>query len=144
MSYQAPKSKTAKTVVIPASIKYKGVTYKVTAISDKACYGMKNLTKVTIGSSVKTIGKKAFMNCKKLKSITIGKNVTTIKTNAFYGCKNLKTITIKSKVLKTVGKNAIKGIYKKAVFQSPEKQVNKYKKLFKKSTGYVKTMTIKK
>ena len=144
VSYQAPKSKTAKTVVIPASIKYKGVTYKVTAISDKACYGMKNLTKVTIGSSVKTIGKKAFMNCKKLKSITIGKNVTTIKTNAFYGCKNLKTITIKSKVLKTVGKNAIKGIYKKAVFQSPEKQVNKYKKLFKKSTGYVKTMTIKK
>ncbi len=121
VSYQAPKSKNSKAVTIPSTVKYKGVTYKVTAISDKACAGMSKLTKVTIGANVKTIGK-----------------------NAFKSCKNLKTITIKSTKLNSVGKNAIKGIYKKAVIKCPAKKVNTYKKLFKKNTGYVTTMKIKK
>ena len=121
VSYKAPKNKNVKTVTIPSTIKYKGVTYKVTAVSDKACYGMKKLTKVSVGSNVKTIGKNAFKNCKKLKNINI-----------------------KSKKLNSVGKNALKGINKKAVIKCPAKQVTKYKKLFKKSTGYVKTMKIKK
>lgn len=121
VSYQAPANKDAKTLTIPNTVKYKGTTYKVTAISDKACSGMKKLTKVSIGSNVKKIGKNAFSNCKKLKNITI-----------------------KSKNLTSVGKNALKGIHKKAVIKCPAKQLKKYKKLFKKTTGYVKTMKIKK
>ena len=119
--HQAPKRKDAKTITIPSKVTYQGVTYKVTAVSANACNGMKKLTKVTIGANVKTIGKNAFKNCKKL-----------------------KTITIKSSKLNSVGKNAIKGVNKKAVIKCPAKQVNKYKKLFKKNTGYVKTMKIKK
>ena len=121
VSYQKPASKKAKSIVVPATIKYMGVTYKVTAVSAKACSGMSKLTKVTIGSNVKTIGKEAFKNCKKL-----------------------KTLTIKSSKLNSVGKNAIKGINKKAVIKCPSKKVSAYKKLFKKSTGYVKTIKIKK
>lgn len=121
VSYMAPKSKNAKTITIPNTVSYQGVTYKVTAVSEKACNGMKKLTKVTVGANIKTIGKNAFKNCKKL-----------------------KTITIKSSKLNSVGKNAIKGINKKAVIKCPAKQVKKYKKLFKKNTGYVKTMKIKK
>lgn len=121
VSYQKPASKKAKSIVVPATIKYMGVTYKVTAVSAKACSGMSKLTKVTIGSNVKTIGKEAFKNCKKL-----------------------KTLTIKSSKLNSIGKNAIKGINKKAVIKCPSKKVSAYKKLFKKSTGYVKTIKIKK
>ena len=77
------------------------------------------------------------------KLFTIGKNVQTIEDNAFNGCKNLKSITIKSTVLKKIGKNAIKGIYKKAVIKVPKKQYNKYKKLFTSKTGFKKPMKLK-
>lgn len=56
----------------------------------------------------------------------------------------LSKITIKSSVLKSVGKNAIKGINKKATIKVPKKKLSKYKKLFNKKTGYKKTMKIKK
>ncbi len=143
VAYQAPENKNSKIITIPTTIKYNNKTYKVTTVSDKACINMSKLTKVTIGSNVKVIGKNAFKNCKKLKSVTVGKDVSTIKTSAFYGCKNLKTLTIKSTKLKSVGKNAIKGINKKAVIKCPSKKVSTYKKLFKTSTGYVKTIKIK-
>lgn len=121
VSYVSPKSSSIKSVTIPDTIKVEGITYKVTSIE-----------------------KNAFKNCKKLKSVTIGKNVTKIGSNAFSGCKNLKKITIKSSGLKTVGKNAIKGIHKKAVIKCPVSKVKSYKKLFKSKTGYQKTMKIAK
>lgn len=107
-------------ITIPATIKRNGKTYKVTSV---AAGMMKRNTKV--------------------KKVTIGKNVTKIGKEAFYGCKNLKTITIKSSRLKSVGKNAIKGIYKKGVIVCPKAKKSAYKKLFKSSTGYKKTMKIK-
>ncbi|MDE6566342.1 MAG: leucine-rich repeat domain-containing protein, partial [Lachnospiraceae bacterium] len=70
--------------------------------------------------------------------------VTTIEKEAFKNCKSLKKIVIKSTKLKKVGKNAIKGIYKKAVITCKKKNLKAYKKLFSKKTGYKKTMKIKK
>ena len=149
-----------KTVNVPGS---------VTSIGSNAFNGCTALTKVTIGKKVTTIGAGAFSGCKKLKTVTISnsaalktvgdkafykcvaltkivlpKNVTTIGKSAFEGCKKLKTITIKSKKLKKVGSKAIKGIYNKATIKCPGKTyVKKYKKLFKSTTGYKKTMKIK-
>ena len=53
------------------TVKVKYVTYKVTAVSDKAFKGNKKLTTVTIGSNVTKIGKEAFSGCKNLKKITV-------------------------------------------------------------------------
>ena len=106
-----------------------------------------------IGSTVKiggknfkitSVGKNAFKGYKKLTSATIGKNVTKIEAGAFEKCSKLKKIKISGSSLKSVGKNAIKGISKKATIQCPKKKVAKYKKLFKSSTGFKKTMKIKK
>lgn len=108
------------TVTIPASVKINGKTCKVTSIAAKA-----------------------LKNNKKIKKVVIGSNVVTIKPDAFRGCKNLKTITIKSFKLKTVGKNALKGIHKKAKISCPKNKKKTYKKYFKSSTGYKKTMKIK-
>ena len=75
--------KNTKKAVIPVTVKYKGITYKVTAI-----------------------GKKAFNKCKKLNTVIIGKNVTKVEASAFYSCKKLRRITIKSKKLKSISKKA--------------------------------------
>ncbi len=133
--------------------------YKVTKVTAKgievSVVGVKSkkIKKATIGATVTykgfkckiiSVGTNAFKKCKKLKRVTIGKNVKTLGRNAFYGDSKLATITIKSKVLKSVGKNAIRGVSKKARIKVPKTKVKKYKKLFKKSTGYKKTMRISK
>ena len=139
---------------------------KVTTIGSKAFYGCKKLRTVSIGKKVKTIGSSAFENCSKLatvkggagvqsfgkksfrkcvslKKITLQTKVKKLGEQTFYGCKNLKTITIKSKQLKSVGKNAIKNIKKKATIKVPKAKKKAYKKLFKSKTGYKKSMKIK-
>ena len=115
--------KKAKKLTIPATVKVKDVTYKVTAVSDKAFKGNKKLTTVTIGSNVTKIGKEAFS-----------------------GCKNLKKITVTAGKLKTISKNAFKGINKKATITvkgTKKAKIALKKQLKKKSIGYVKTWKIK-
>lgn len=159
-------SDNVKSVTIPESVKINGWTYKVTAIAPKAFYNHKKLTKVTIGSNVTEIGKQAFYKCTGMRSVIIGKSVKTIGSAAFYGCKKLKKITSYSGALKKVGKNAIKGVSKKLVirvprskkkvmqtvkengyarmvYRRPASKLKKYRKLFKKSTGFKKSMKIK-
>lgn len=121
VTFTKPKNSKKISLTIPATIKIGGQTYKVTEIAQKA-----------------------FKNNNKLRSVTIGKNVKKIGKETFSGCKKLNKITINSTVLKSVGKNAIKGINAKATIKCPKKQLSKYKKLFKSKTGYKKTMKIKK
>lgn len=103
-------SKVARSVTIPATIKAKGITYKVTSI-----------------------GTKAFNGNKKLKKVTIGANIAKISNNAFFKCKSLKMVTIKSVLLtkKTANKKAFKGVNKKMVIKVPKKMKKAYVKIFK-------------
>ncbi len=96
-------------ITVPDTVTVDGITYKIISIS-----------------------KNAFKNNNNLKKITIGSNITKIGVGAFKGCKNLKTITIKSKNLKSVGKNAFKGINPKAKIKVPSSCLEKYKKLLAK------------
>lgn len=114
---------------------------------------LKNKTSVVIRDTEKINGKsfrvtevekKTFRGSVKLKKVTIGKNVITIGKDAFRDCSSLKTITIRSVRLKTVGKNAIKGVHKKAQIICPKSKKKAYQKLFVKKTGFEKkTMKIK-
>ena len=72
----------------------------------------------------------------------IGKHVALIENNAFMSCKKLKSIKLKTASLKKIGKNAFKGIHKKARFTVPKKQFKKYRKLFKSAKVLVETMKI--
>ena len=78
-----PKSKTAASLSIPASVKYKGKSYKVTGIRADAFKGMSRLTKAAIGKNVAVIEKNAFASCKKLKTVSLGAGVATIGDDAF-------------------------------------------------------------
>lgn len=102
--------KNAKRIVIPATVKSKGVTYKVTSVAAKAV-----------------------KNNKKVKSVVIGANVKRISNNAFYKCPVLKTVTIKTAKLtkKTAGKKAFTKVSKKMVIKAPKKMKKSYARIFR-------------
>ena len=97
-----------KKVSIAASVKINNTAYRITSVKANALKGKKKIT-----------------------SVTIGKNVATIGAKAFSGCKNLKKITVKTTTLKKVGKQAFKGIHKKAAVKVPRNKKTAYKKKFR-------------
>ena len=56
---------------IPEAVTYHNTNYKVTEINESAFENNKNLTEVTIPSSITSIGDKAFKGCSNLKAITV-------------------------------------------------------------------------
>ena len=64
----------------------------------KAFSNCKNLTSITIPSSVTSIGGDVFWYCTSLASITIPSSVISIGTNAFYGCESLTSVSLPSSV----------------------------------------------
>lgn len=123
VAYRKPVNTKLTSEVIPATVKLsvdgKKQTFRVTKVSAKA-----------------------FTGCSKLRKVIIGKNVTEVGKKAFYKNRNLRTIVLKTSNLKKVGKNAFKGIYKKAVFTCNKKEKKKYRKLLSKKTGFTKAMKL--
>ena len=101
------------TIVVPNTIKISNKTFRVSSI-----------------------GSKVFRKNTYVKKVVLGKYITNIGQESFYGCNQLKTIEIKSTNLKSVGKNAIAKMYKKAYIKVPSSKLKTYKNLFKKSTGW--------
>lgn len=58
-------------VVIPETVKYEGVTYNVKSIGYRAFIECKNMTSITIPSSITYIGQEAFWNCNGLTAVYI-------------------------------------------------------------------------
>ena len=116
-----PSNSKKTTITVPSTIKISGKTFRVSSI-----------------------GSKAFRKNTYVKKVVLGKYITKIGQESFYGCKQLKTIEIKSTNLKSVGKNAVAQIYKKAYIKVPSSKVKTYKKLFKKSTGWQSGYVLKK
>ena len=129
-----PKKKTYRTISIPNTVKIKNYKFKVTAIGSNAFRNNKNLRKVVIGDNVATIGASAFQGNTKLTTVIIGKGVTKMKRMAFFGDKKLATIKINTKKLKTVEKQALKGISNKAKVSVPKGKAKAYKKILKKGS----------
>ena len=119
MAYRGT-SKKAKSITIPATVKIKGITCKVTQIGAKAFSGYNRATKITIGKNVTTIGKQAFLNCKKINQIILKgkalKNEKSIKANAFKGTSKKKVKIKWPKGIKKSQKNKlIKGFKKRGL-----------------------------
>lgn len=93
-SYNDYSNEYIGSVIIPKTVIYNNVTYRVTNISKQAFYGCSSLTSITIGNNVLSIGPNAFQNCNRLESVTIGKGVTSIGDYAFRGCSSLKSLYI--------------------------------------------------
>ena len=82
------------TVIIPSTIIYNDIEYKVTSIKDQAFDHCSNLTSVAIPNSVISIGSWAFYYCSSLTELTIPKSVISIGKSAFYGCDGITSLVI--------------------------------------------------
>ena len=72
-------------VVIPESVVYNDIIYRVTSIGYEAFDYCSELTSVTIPNSVTSIGREAFNGCSSLSSVTIPNSVISIGSYAFGG-----------------------------------------------------------
>ena len=152
----------ASTVKVGKKATVKNLIYKVTSVkgikavqlTGVTASAKKNLTQASIPAQVKISGEnykvtsvaaKALKGCKQLKNLTVGKNVTGIGKEAFQNCGKLTRITLETKNLtkKSVGKNAFKGISKKANFLVPKDKVSTYAAIVK-ARGADKEVTVKK
>lgn len=170
--YAGTTNKKQSAITIPSTVKLGGISYQVVSIGKNAFKNNKNIKKVvipktvktigdgvfsgcsklstvTMGANVATIGKSAFMNCTSLKKIILPKKVKKIGSKAFYGCKKLTNITIKTTKLttKTVGSKAFtkagSSNYKKLVVKVPKSKLKAYKTMLRKR-GVHKKAKIKK
>lgn len=89
-----PYSDYSGDIIIPTTVKYNGITYTVTSISDYAFYNCSSLTSINIPNSVSQIGVQAFMWCSGLTHMIIPNSVTSIGAGAFTACTGLTDVSI--------------------------------------------------
>lgn len=114
-------------ITIPLSVEYESTSFQVTRIGEKAFEWCKNLSSVTIPSSVVSIGNNAFLSsglqsiiipnsvskigksafdfCTKLTSIILPDNIVIIEESTFASCSSLTSITIPNGVT-SIGEDA--------------------------------------
>ena len=117
---------------------------KIKEIKKYDFHNCKNLKKLTIPQSVKTVSMSAFAGSG-LKKIVLPENVTTIKNGdagrkvfqyikgVGYPTKNLRVIKIHSKKIKSIQKNSFSGLSSKVVIKVPKSKKKKYTKMLRKS-----------
>ena len=80
----------------------------ITAVSDRAFQGLRNVDSVSMPDTLTTIGKLSFDRMPSLTSVDIPNSVTTIGQSAFQLATGLENLTIGNS-LKTIGENAFSG-----------------------------------
>ena len=85
-------------LIIPETVTYSDVTYRIVGIKNEAFINNNKITKVTIPNSVITIGEKAFSGCSGITSLNIPESVTSLGAQAFASCSALTSITLPSSI----------------------------------------------
>ncbi|BBF44860.1 L-fuconate dehydratase [Lachnospiraceae bacterium KM106-2] len=126
-------NKSMKKIKIANNITYKGITYKVTSVGKNAFKGNSKVISVSIPNKVKTLNDFAFYGMKNLSKVTIGNGLTKIGKHVFCHAKKNCVIVISSSKLKTVG-SPQNHYAVPMIIKVPKNKVKAYKKLFMKNT----------
>ena len=85
-------------VVIPETVVYEGVTYRVMAIASEAFSGCRNLRSVRISDGVAVIGESAFLECSSLETIVLPASLLSVPSRMCRGCYALRKADLPSRV----------------------------------------------
>ena len=106
--YHYYDSKYTGSVIIPQSVVYNNMTYKVTSIGFDAFCDCPELTSIAIPNSVTNIGEAAFRGCTGLTNVTIPNSTTNIGDYVLEDCSGLTSIEIPNSVT-SIGISMFKG-----------------------------------
>ena len=109
-------------LVIPETVSYSSLTFKVIGINNRAFWhggGIAYLFSVTIPNSITQIHAETFYCCYDLQSVKLPDSLTRIGDGAFDSCKNLTTISIPNTVT-YIGKNAFNNCSKLSSLKLPD------------------------
>ena len=84
-------------VIIPSSVSYNGIEYKVTGIDSNAFKDNTRLKKVTIPQSIESLSS-TFSGCSGLTEVILPGNLKEIGYYTFYNCSNLENISLPSQL----------------------------------------------
>ncbi len=83
-------------IVIPENVIYNNVTYKVTSLFSSSFYGCKNLTSISLPSTLTSLGDECFRGCSSLTNISLPSTLTSLGESCFYNCSSLTSISLPS------------------------------------------------
>ena len=79
-------------IVIPATVTYNNITYKVTSLGYMCFYDCRSLTSINLPSSITSLGDYCFQYCSSLTSIELPSGITSFGRRCFFNCGNLKSV----------------------------------------------------
>ena len=102
IKYKLYPSKTAEVlknnysgdIVIPATVTYNNITYKVTSLGESCFCFCRSLTSITLPDGITSLGDMCFADCRSLTSITLPDGITSLGNYCFYNCRSLTSITL--------------------------------------------------
>ena len=82
-------------IVIPETVTYKGITFTVTAVGDRAFANSQGLlTSVIVPNTVTTIGELAFASCPYLHTVVLPNSVKVVGNKTFMACPSLTSVQL--------------------------------------------------
>ena len=85
-------------IVIPETVTYNNITYKITSLGESCFEGCSNLTSINLPSSITSLGSSCFSGCSSLTSINLPSNITSLGFSCFSGCGSLTSIKLPSNI----------------------------------------------
>ena len=92
-------------VVIPETVSYNGLTYKVTSIGERAFCNCKSLRSINLPNTIVSIDEFSFWGCSSLTSVAFPNKLKSIERYAFEQCYSLTNIVIPKDVI-NIGERA--------------------------------------
>ena len=85
-------------IVIPETVTYNNVTYRVTSLCYMCFSGCSSLTSINLPSSITSLGDYCFDRCSSLTSINLPSSITSLGDECFSNCSSLTSIILPSSI----------------------------------------------